>query len=65
MRNRGQVESTAHAIRAQDFRLAWSCKTRHFCPSCHQKRMLAYGEWLENNVLAPAPHCREGAPAAN
>jgi hypothetical protein len=28
-----------------DYLLAYSCKTRYFCPSCHQKRMLAYGEW--------------------
>ena len=27
--------------------LAFSCKTRYFCPSCHQKRVLAYGEWVE------------------
>ncbi len=39
-----------------DYLLAYSCKTRYFCPSCHQKRILAYGEWLENNVLAPVPH---------
>ena len=39
-----------------DYLLSYSCKTRYFCPSCHQKRMLAYGEWLEDNVLAPIPH---------
>lgn len=39
-----------------DYLLAYSCKTRYFCPSCHQKRMLTYGEWLEDNVLAPVPH---------
>ena len=33
--------------------LAFSCKARYFCPSCHQKRVLAYGEWVEANVLAP------------
>lgn len=27
-----------------DYLLAFSCKTRYFCPSCHQKRMLAYGD---------------------
>lgn len=27
-----------------------------FCPSCHKKRMLAYGDWLEGNLLAPVPH---------
>lgn len=36
--------------------LAFSCKARYFCPSCHQKRVLAYGEWVEENVLAPVPH---------
>jgi hypothetical protein len=34
-----------------DYLLAYSCKTRYFCPSCHQKRMLAYSEWLEENLL--------------
>ena len=29
---------------------------RYFCPSCHQKRVLAYGDWVETNVLAPVPH---------
>jgi hypothetical protein len=36
--------------------LAFSCKARYFCPSCDQKRVLAYGEWVESNVLAPVPH---------
>ena len=36
--------------------LAFSCKARYFCPSCHQKRVLAYGEWVDANVLAPVPH---------
>ncbi len=31
-------------------------KTRYFCPSCHQKRVLLYGEWVEETVLAPVPH---------
>ncbi len=39
-----------------DYLLAYSCKTRYFCPSCHQKRVLLYGEWVEENVLAPVPH---------
>jgi hypothetical protein len=30
--------------------------TRYFCPSCHQKRVLLYGEWVEENVLAPVAH---------
>lgn len=39
-----------------DYLLAYSCKTRYFCPSCHQKRVLLYGEWVEQNVLAPVAH---------
>jgi len=39
-----------------DYLLAFSCKVRYFCPSCHQKRVLLYGEWVEENVLAPVPH---------
>ncbi|MGH8195389.1 MAG: transposase zinc-binding domain-containing protein [Woeseiaceae bacterium] len=38
-----------------DYLPAYSCKTRYFCPSCHQKRMLGYGEWLEDSLLAPVP----------
>jgi hypothetical protein len=39
-----------------DYLLAFSCKTRYFCPSCHQKRVLLYGEWVEENVLERVPH---------
>jgi hypothetical protein len=40
----------------QDLLLAFSCKTRYFCPSCHQKRVLAWGEWVEQFVLRPVAH---------
>lgn len=40
-----------------DYLLAFSCKARYFCLSCHQKRVLAYGDWVEHNILAP---CRTG-----
>ncbi len=43
-------------ICGHDYLLAYSCKTRTFCPSCHQKRVLLYGEWVEENVLEPVPH---------
>ena len=26
--------------------LCFSCKGRYFCPSCHQKRVLMFGEWI-------------------
>ena len=35
----------------QEYLLAFSCKRRHFCPSCHQKRVLEYGEWPLTDVL--------------
>ena len=48
--------SRASAAAGHDLLLAFSCKTRYFCPSCHQKRVLAYGEWVESSVLRPVPH---------
>jgi len=36
--------------------LAFSCKRRHFCPSCHAKRVIEFGEWLCGNILKKVPH---------
>jgi len=36
--------------------LGFSCKGRYFCPSCHQKRVLQFGTWVADEVLAPVPH---------
>ena len=36
--------------------LAFSCKGRYFCPSCHQKRVLMFGEWITEEILHPLPH---------
>jgi len=36
--------------------LAFSCKRRHFCPSCHAKRVLEFGEWLCGSILKKVPH---------
>jgi transposase-like zinc-binding protein len=47
-----------------DYLLPFSCKTRCFCPSCHQKRVLLYGEWVEEEVLEPVPHRRQAGPHA-
>jgi len=37
-------------VRCQDcgheYLLAYSSKRRHFCPSCHQKRVVEFGQWL-------------------
>jgi ribosomal protein S27E len=29
-----------------EYLLAYSCNRRHFCPSCHQKRVVEFGQWL-------------------
>ena len=39
-----------------EYLLAFSCKRRHFCPSCHQKRVVEFGEWLCAEVLKSVPH---------
>jgi hypothetical protein len=39
-----------------EYLLAFSCKRRHFCPSCHQKRVVEFGEWLCEEILKDAPH---------
>ena len=39
-----------------EYLLAFSCKGRYFYPSCHQKRVLQFGSWVADEVLAPVPH---------
>lgn len=39
-----------------EFLLAFSCKGRYFCSSCHTKRAVAFAEWLHTTVLLPVPH---------
>jgi hypothetical protein len=39
-----------------EYLLAFSCKTRNFCPSCQQKRSILWAQWLVENLLAPVPH---------
>ena len=36
--------------------LPFTCKSRHFCPSCHQRRTLQTGTWIANTVSQPVPH---------
>ena len=36
--------------------LAFSCKCRYFCPSCHAKRLALWTQWLDTTLLAPVPH---------
>ncbi len=36
--------------------LAFSCRRRHFCPTCHARRIVEFGEWLCGGVLKKVPH---------
>jgi hypothetical protein len=50
------VGVTALRSRSNSLILAFSCKRRHFCPSCHQKRVVEFGEWVCGEVLRKVPH---------
>ena len=39
-----------------EYQLAFSCKCRYFCPSCHAKRLAIWTQWLDTTLLAPVPH---------
>ena len=39
-----------------EYLLAFSCKTRSFCPSCHAKRYAVFSEWVCDEVLEPVTH---------
>jgi len=39
-----------------EYLLAFSCKRRHFCPSCHSKRVAAFGEFACSDVLKNVCH---------
>jgi Zn finger protein HypA/HybF involved in hydrogenase expression len=39
-----------------EYLLAFSCKGRWFCPSCHQKKVQLFGELLAETILHPVPH---------
>jgi len=56
----GNPRSGFARIRCPDCRaeqlLTFSCKTRGFCPSCHAKRLEAWGEWTRETLLLDVPH---------
>ena len=39
-----------------EYLLSFSCRARWFCPSCHQKKVIVFGEFMINNVVCPVPH---------
>ena len=36
--------------------LAFTCKGRHFCPACHQRRVRQTAEWIASHVCLDVPH---------
>jgi len=39
-----------------DFFVAFSCKLRCICPSCHTKRELIWSQWAAEELLEDVPH---------
>jgi|GEM_PF-4494279 len=39
-----------------EYLLPFSCKRRSFCPTCHQKRVVEFGEHLHEEVLEDVTH---------
>ena len=39
-----------------EYLLAFSCKCRWFCPSCHQKNVQTTARFILHQVIAPVPH---------
>lgn len=39
-----------------EFTLAFSCRGRWFCPSCHNKKVIQFGYHLRKTVLYSVPH---------
>ncbi len=39
-----------------DYLLAFSCRGRWFCPSCHAKKVVQFAAHLQENILYPVPH---------
>jgi len=40
----------------EEFFVAYSCRVRCFCPSCHEKRALEKAGWVAEHVCAEVPH---------
>jgi Transposase zinc-binding domain len=40
----------------EEFFVAYSCRVRCFCPSCHEKRALEKASWVAEHVCNELPH---------
>ena len=47
----------------KEYLLAFSCKTRYFCPSCQAKRVAAFVGWVTGEVLEMMVQKRRLSPA--
>ena len=47
----GNARVRCRACRAE-FLVAFRCKGRHFCPSCHARRLAEWSLWLDEHLLA-------------
>jgi hypothetical protein len=56
----GDLERGFARVRCDDckheYLLAFSCKGRWFCPTCHQKKVQLFGALLSETILFPVPH---------
>jgi len=56
----GDLQQGFARVRCRDcghkFFVAFSCRGRCFCPSCHQKRALQTALWVSQEVCAAVPH---------
>ena len=41
---------------SEEYVLAFSCKGRWFCPSCHAKKVVQFGDVLNETILYPVSH---------
>ena len=51
----GFARVRCEACRAE-FLVAFRCKGRQFCPSCHARRLAEWSLWLEESLLLDVPH---------
>ncbi len=58
--NRGDLRQSFARVRCAacraEFLVAFSRKGRYFCPSCHQKRVVAFADRVETELLEKIPH---------
>ncbi len=52
----GKIKGLTGGKMGNEYLLAFSCKGRWFCPSCHQKKVQLFGALLTETILFPVPH---------